>query len=79
MSCRAFSRRVEHQTLALLLLRFPEAGTIELDFHATERNGPVQDFLSALLDLPKAGPVTISRDTVEQSDLPLHHKVTFDP
>jgi len=42
MSCRAFSRRIEHQCLKLLLDRWR---ILKLDFERTERNGPLQDFL----------------------------------
>ena len=43
MSCRAFSRRIEHQVLAQLISEWsPER--IELDFLPTERNTPTQDF-----------------------------------
>ncbi len=45
MSCRAFSRRIEHQCLKALLARWE---TITLAFTATERNGPLQDFLAEL-------------------------------
>jgi FkbH-like protein len=42
MSCRAFSRRIEHQCLKVLLDRW---NILKLDFERTERNGPLQDFL----------------------------------
>jgi FkbH-like protein len=42
MSCRAFSRRIEHQCLKILLDRW---NILKLDFERTERNGPLQDFL----------------------------------
>jgi FkbH-like protein len=54
MSCRAFSRRVEHQTLRLL---FETAGVeeIEFAFEPTAKNGPTQDFFATLLgETPKA-------------------------
>ena len=45
MSCRAFSRRIEHQCLRYL---FEKTGAEEavLDYEATPRNGPMQDFLA---------------------------------
>jgi FkbH-like protein len=43
MSCRAFSRRIEHQCLELLLDRWK---TVELAVEHTERNGPLRDFLA---------------------------------
>jgi FkbH-like protein len=47
MSCRAFSRRIEHATLRMLFEYFG-APAIELDFKATGRNGPLQEFLASL-------------------------------
>jgi FkbH-like protein len=47
MSCRAFSRRIEHATLRTLFEHFG-APAIELDFKATERNGPLQELLTSL-------------------------------
>ena len=46
MSCRAFSRRIEHKCLDLL---FDEFGVEEivLKFQPTPRNGPMQEFLAA--------------------------------
>ncbi len=48
MSCRAFSRRIEHRTLEELMRRF-KAHEIALAFEPTVRNGPLQDFLQGLL------------------------------
>jgi FkbH-like protein len=47
LSCRAFSRRIEHRTLAALFEKFP-VEAIELDFVATARNGPFAAFLAAI-------------------------------
>jgi FkbH-like protein len=47
MSCRAFSRRIEYQSLARLFQRF-EAQDITFDFTLTPKNGPIREFLSAL-------------------------------
>ncbi len=54
MSCRAFSRRLEHHTLDSL---FRETGSeeIEFAFEATDRNKPLQDFFRATGILPDAG------------------------
>jgi FkbH-like protein len=51
LSCRAFSRRIEQQTLARLFARF-DLEAIAFAFEATPRNGPLQTFLTELL----AGP-----------------------
>jgi FkbH-like protein len=45
MSCRAFSRRIEHQCLKALLERWD---LVVLQFKRTERNGPLQDFLAQI-------------------------------
>jgi len=47
MSCRAFSRRIEHHTLDALFRR-SNAPEIEFAFEATERNQPLQEFFQAL-------------------------------
>jgi FkbH-like protein len=47
MSCRAFSRRIEHQTMRYLFDKF-DAGAIYLAFQPTLRNAPLQDFLMPL-------------------------------
>ena len=48
MSCRAFSRRIEHQCLKYLLEAM-EADEIVFDYQETPRNGPLQEFLAELL------------------------------
>jgi FkbH-like protein len=47
LSCRAFSRKIEHHMLDYLLHR-RGATTIRLAFKPTERNGPLQEFLRSL-------------------------------
>jgi FkbH-like protein len=51
MSCRAFSRRIEHQTLKLLFERFG-VEEIWFDYQSTPRNGPLQEFFKELLGAP---------------------------
>jgi len=46
MSCRAFSRRIEFQVLKELFERF-DATSVKLEFIATDRNGPFQEFVQA--------------------------------
>jgi FkbH-like protein len=60
MSCRAFSRRIEH---ALLDFVFQHAGVNEAvpRFQPTERNGPLREFLEAIAGQSATGPVHISR------------------
>jgi FkbH-like protein len=47
MSCRAFSRRIEHHTLAALYEQ-SRVDQIVFDFEATERNQPLVEFFSGL-------------------------------
>ena len=51
MSCRAFSRQIEHRCLQELYSRF-EVGEIEFDFAVTDRNKPFQAFLGDMLGAP---------------------------
>jgi FkbH-like protein len=45
MSCRAFSRRIEHRSLKYLFEKF-DVDTIAFDYRSTDRNGPLKDFLT---------------------------------
>jgi predicted enzyme involved in methoxymalonyl-ACP biosynthesis len=56
MSCRAFSRFVEHRCLAELFERFA-AKQITFDYQETNRNGPFREFL-----LPLTGGAALSRE-----------------
>ena len=47
MSCRAFSRRIEHQCLKYLFEKL-DADEIVFDYEVTPRNGPIQDFFAEL-------------------------------
>ena len=47
LSCRAFSRKIEHQMLDYLFRR-RGAKTIRLSFQPTERNRPLQEFLRSM-------------------------------
>jgi len=51
MSCRAFSRRIEHQTLRQIFEKF-EAEDVHFDYQSTARNAPLQEFLAGLLGTP---------------------------
>jgi FkbH-like protein len=54
MSCRAFSRRIEHHTLDALFRR-TGADETSFEFRETERNGPLREFFDAL-GIPLHGP-----------------------
>jgi FkbH-like protein len=64
MSCRAFSRRVEHQCLRILFERFGLTGII-FDFVETPRNGPLQEFLATVLGCKPTGHAALSRTEFE--------------
>ena len=62
MSCRAFSRRIEHETLSYLFERLG-ADEIALSYAPTDRNGPIQDFLVSLTGSEPQGPsVSLTRE-----------------
>jgi len=60
MSCRAFSRRIEHRCLEELFARF-DVDEIELDYLQTNRNSPVSQFLTEILGVAPFPNCTISR------------------
>jgi predicted enzyme involved in methoxymalonyl-ACP biosynthesis len=74
MSCRAFSRRIEHACLARVFARF-DAPSVRLDFAATERNGPLQSFLGEITGEPPSGPLVVERARFEASCPPLPHRI----
>lgn len=47
MSCRAFSRRIEHHVLDFVY-RELDAGAISFDYRPTDRNQPLREFFAAL-------------------------------
>ncbi len=64
MSCRAFSRRIEHMCLAELFAKF-DVDEIALAYTKTDRNGPLREFLGELFgEAPRPG-CTISRQLVD--------------
>jgi FkbH-like protein len=78
MSCRAFSRRIEHQTLRFLFDKF-YSEEIVFDYLATNRNGPLQEFLSELLQKPPNSIVKISNRAFSEKAPPLYHRVEDAP
>lgn len=65
LSCRAFSRQIEHACLAYL---YETSGVDELRFtyKPTERNGPIREFLAALTGEVPDGEVVLTRDRFRQ-------------
>jgi FkbH-like protein len=74
MSCRAFSRRIEHQCLKYLFATF-EPDEIMFDYEATPRNRPLQDFFSELFGGPPRQGISLSRALFERNAPPLFHRV----
>jgi FkbH-like protein len=75
MSCRAFSRHLEHHTLDSLF-RETGADQIEFDFEATDKNKPLQDFFRAAGIAPDAdGAYRLSRSGFSPPSTELPHHV----
>ena len=76
MSCRAFSRRIEHHTLSSLFETW-DVEDIVFDFIPTAKNQPLQEFLSALgLVADTPGEVRISRAAFSAKCGELPHTVS---
>ena len=60
LSCRAFSRRIEHATVRALFDRFG-CDALQFNFAPTDRNGPLRDVLLQLTRQPLSGPVLLLR------------------
>jgi FkbH-like protein len=76
LSCRAFSRKIEHHTLDCLLKQ-TGAEAVEFAFTATDRNQPLQEFLRALQVDESKRCLTADRFLSQRGDLP--HQVTEQP
>lgn len=74
MSCRAFSRRIEHQCLKYLFEKL-DADEIVFDYEATPRNGPLQDFFVELLGGPPVLDLSLRRAYFDTKVAPLFHHV----
>jgi hypothetical protein len=74
MSCRAFSRRVEHQCLKFLFEKL-EAEEIIFDFEATPRNGPIQDFFAEWLEGPPGPTLSVRKACFEAKAPTLFHRI----
>jgi len=74
MSCRAFSRRIEHQCLNWL---FDEFGLEEIhfDYQRTERNKPIHDFLLSIAAGPLDGDARTSRAGFVEKCPSLFHQI----
>jgi FkbH-like protein len=74
MSCRAFSRRIEHHCLSFLLDEFG-AGDVVLDYAGTARNEPLRRFLTSFGGDVRDGEVRVSREAFRAQAPALVHRV----
>ncbi len=74
MSCRAFSRRIEHQTLKKLFERF-RVSSVAAEFAPTAKNGPLQEFCGAILGRTPEAPFEFTQQEFERSCPALYHRV----
>jgi FkbH-like protein len=74
MSCRSFSRRIEHQCLRTLFERF---GLREMVFRFvhTPKNGPLREFFGGLLGTQPDSPFGLSSEMFQKKCPPLYHRV----
>jgi FkbH-like protein len=73
LSCRAFSRRIEHACLKHLFERYA-TDCIHFDLQTTPKNQPTRDFLANFSDT-SAGAVTVWRGDFERNCPPLYHEI----
>lgn len=74
LSCRAFSRRIEHQVLQSCFERF-DCEQIHFDFLPTDRNAPLRELLTDLCGTEPNGPVTLTRSQFNSHCPSLYAKV----
>jgi len=74
MSCRAFSRRIEHQCLKYLFEKL-DADEIVFDYEATPRNGPIQDFFADLLEGATGPNLSVQKDCFNAKAPSLFHRI----
>jgi FkbH-like protein len=65
MSCRAFSRRIEHKCLGELFKKV-DVEEIEFDYEPTPKNGPITGFLFACLGKPPQAHCRLRREKFEE-------------
>ncbi len=74
MSCRAFARRIEHQTLKML---FDASGASEIafDFAPTAKNGPLREFFGDLIAEEPQSEFRLTRSQFDAKCPALYHEV----
>jgi len=74
MSCRAFSRRIEHQSLKYLFEKFG-VDAIDFDYQSTNRNGPLKEFFTQFLVDHLSQRLRLSRTSFFEKNPRLFHRV----
>jgi FkbH-like protein len=77
LSCRAFSRRVEHRMLRALFDRFG-ARTVSVVYTPTARNGRVREFLGAFADVGENETVRVPRERFDAACPHLYDEVMYE-
>jgi predicted enzyme involved in methoxymalonyl-ACP biosynthesis len=78
MSCRAFARRIEHQTLRQLFDRYG-VDEIRIAYAPTVKNGPLREFCAAILGESPESRFVLTRERFETVCPPLYHQVNVLP
>jgi FkbH-like protein len=73
LSCRAFSRRIEHACLKTIFERFGVT-EVSVDFQSTAKNGPSRAFFAELIGREPVGNFTLSRSVFDSACPPLYHQ-----
>ena len=74
MSCRAFSRRIEHQCLKYLFEKL-DADEIVFEYKLTPRNGPIRDFFAEMLGEANGPAPTVHRASFDANVPALSHHI----
>ena len=74
MSCRAFARRIEHQTLKMLF-ESTGVGEVALDFTTTAKNGPLREFFAGVLGEEPRSQFRLTRAQFDARCPALYHEV----
>jgi FkbH-like protein len=74
MSCRAFARRIEHQTLKTLFDN-TSVSAMRFGFTPTSKNGPTREFFTGLLGEEPQSEFRLTRSQFEEKCPALYHEV----
>src|SRR5439155_27324703 len=74
MSCRAFSRRIEHACLLYLFQKY-EAKEAIMHFSPSPRNGPLQNFFAEIVGTVPQSTFSISRKQFFDNSSPVYLEI----